>query len=128
MRESASGLNSGGRLPALSLRFRSRVASALSSSTFVRRAANRFGIGINTAIRWTQRGRYMLGPRAWGHNRCWHLSRRREAVLTLVAHQSDLTLEEIRDSLSEQYGITVGGDTVTLRQSGLGVSKAAAPK
>jgi transposase len=34
-------------------------------------------------------------------------------VLTLIAHQPDLTLEEIRSALIERHGITVGQGTVS---------------
>jgi transposase len=41
------------------------------------------------------------------------LSEHRDAVLTLIAHQPDLTLEEIRSALIERHGITVGQGTVS---------------
>ena len=44
-----------------------------------------------------------------------HRSRLREhrvIVLTLLAHQPDLTLEEIRSALIEQHAITVGRGTI----------------
>jgi transposase len=41
------------------------------------------------------------------------LTEHREAVLTLIAHQPDLTLEEIRGALVERHGITVGRSTVS---------------
>jgi transposase len=37
----------------------------------------------------------------------------RAAVLTLMAHQPDLTLEAIRSALTERHGITVGQGTVS---------------
>ena len=40
------------------------------------------------------------------------LSEHREAVLTLLAHQPDLTLEEIRGALIERHAITVGRGTI----------------
>jgi transposase len=40
------------------------------------------------------------------------LSGHREAVLTLVAHQSDLTLAEIRAELAARHGISVGQTTI----------------
>ncbi|BAI74753.1 transposase (plasmid) [Azospirillum sp. B510] len=36
----------------------------------------------------------------------------REAVLTLLAHQPDLTLEEIRTELSTRHGVSVSIGTV----------------
>jgi transposase len=49
---------------------RIRVASALSGGSSTRNAADRFGIGISTAIRWAQRlqteGHVGELPRDWG--------------------------------------------------------------
>ena len=41
------------------------------------------------------------------------LREHRDVVLTLIAHQPDLTLEEIRSALIERHGITVGQRTVS---------------
>ena len=41
------------------------------------------------------------------------LREHREVVLTLLAHQPDLTLEEIRGALIERHAITVGRGTVS---------------
>ena len=40
------------------------------------------------------------------------LTGHRETVLTLVAHQSDLTLAEIRAELAARHGISVGQTTI----------------
>ena len=40
------------------------------------------------------------------------LTGHREAVLTLLAHQPDLTLEEVRTELSTRHGVSVGLGTV----------------
>jgi transposase len=94
---------------------RDRVASALSGGSSARRAADRFGIGISTAIRWAQRlhAEGHVEARAMGGDHRSRLTGHREAVLTLIAHQPDLTLEEIRSALIERHGITVGRSTVT---------------
>ena len=50
------GLIFGGFMPApYSQDLRIRVASALSGGSSTRNAADRFGIGISTAVRWAQR-------------------------------------------------------------------------
>jgi transposase len=92
---------------------RDRVASAVSSGSSAREAAKRFGIG--TAVRWAQRLRAEghARARAMGGDRRSRLSEHRDAVLTLIAHQPDLTLEEIRSALIERHGITVGQGTVS---------------
>jgi transposase len=94
---------------------RDRVASAVSSGSSARGAAKRFGIGIGTAVRWAQRLRAEghAKARALGGDHRSRLTGHREAVLTLMAHQPDLTLEEIRRALIEQYGIIVGLSTVS---------------
>ena len=94
---------------------RDRVASAVSSGSSARGAAKRFGIGLGTAVRWAQRLRAEghARARAMGGDRRSRLSEHRDAVLTLIAHQPDLTLEEIRSALIERHGITVGQGTVS---------------
>ena len=94
---------------------RDRVASAVSSGSSARGAAKRFGIGIGTAVRWAQRLRAEghARARAMGGDRRSRLSEHRDAVLTLIAHQPDLTLEEIRSALIERHAITVGRGTIS---------------
>ena len=94
---------------------RDRVASAVSSGSSARGAAKRFGIGLGTAVRWAQRLRAEghARARAMGGDRRSRLREHRDAVLTLIAHQPDLTLEEIRGALIERHGITVGQGTVS---------------
>jgi transposase len=93
---------------------RNRVASAILGGSSARRAADRFGIGISTAIRWAQRlqGEGHVEARAMGGDQRSRLREHREAVLTLLAHQPDLTLEEIRGALIERHAITVGRGTI----------------
>jgi transposase len=94
---------------------RDRVVSAVSNGSSARGAAKRFGIGIGTAVRWAQRLRAEghARARAMGGDHRSRLTGHREAVLTLIAHQPDLTLEEIRGALIERHGISVGLGTVS---------------
>jgi transposase len=94
---------------------RIRVASALSGGSSTRNAADRFGIGISTAIRWAQRLQTEghVEARAMGGDHRSRLREHRDVVLTLLAHQPDLTLEEIRSALIEQHAITVGRGTIS---------------
>lgn len=93
---------------------RDRVAAAVSSGCSARAAAARFSISVSTAIRWAKR----LGTdghaqaRSMGGDHRSRLSDHREAVLTLLAHQPDLTLEEIRCELSARHGVSVSLGTV----------------
>jgi transposase len=94
---------------------RIRVASALSGGSSTRKAADRFGIGISTAIRWAQRLQTEghVEARAMGGDHRSRLREHRDVVLTLIAHQPDLTLEEIRSALIERHAITVGRGTIS---------------
>ncbi len=94
---------------------RDRLACAVSGGSSARGAAKRFGISISTAVRWAQRLRAEghAEARAMGGDHRSRLSGHREAVLTLIAHQPDLTLEEIRGALIERHDITVGRGTVS---------------
>ena len=94
---------------------RTRVASAISSGSSPRKAADRFGIGISTAIRWAQRlqAEGHVEARAMGGDQRSRLREHREVVLTLIAHQPDLKLEEIRSALIERHAITVGRGSIS---------------
>ncbi|WP_076611132.1 IS630-like element ISAzs37 family transposase [Azospirillum sp. B510] len=93
---------------------RDRVAAAVSSGCSARAAAARFSISVSTAIRWAKRlgaeGHAQARPMGGDHRS--RLSDHREAVLTLVAHQPDLTLEEIRAELNARHGVSVSLGTV----------------
>ena len=93
---------------------RDRVVAAVSGGSSARAAAARFGISESTAIRWAQRLRAEghAAARPLGGDQRSRLTAHREAVLTLVAHQPDLTLEEIRTALSQRHGLRVGLGTV----------------
>jgi hypothetical protein len=77
---------------------RTRVARAVSGGSSARPAAERFGIGISTAIRWAQRpqaeGHVEACAMGGDHRSC--LSGHRESGRRLIVHQPDLTLEKIR--------------------------------
>jgi transposase len=93
---------------------RDRVAAAISSGASARSTAVRFGISESTAIRWAQRLRVEghASARPMGGDQRSRLTAHRVAVLTLVANQPDLTLEEIRGELAKQHDITVALGTV----------------
>jgi transposase len=98
----------------LSQDLRDRLTAAVAAGSSARAAAERFGVSESTAIRWAQRWRAEGEARArpMGGDHRSRLSGHREAVLTLVAHQSDLTLAEIRVELAARHGITVGQTTI----------------
>jgi transposase len=74
----------------------------------------RFRISESTAVRWAQRlnAEGHAEARAMGGDRRSRLTGHRATVLTLIAHQPDLTLAEIRAELAERHGICVGLGTV----------------
>ena len=78
----------------LSQDLRDRLTAAVAAGSSARAAAERFGVSESTAIRWAQRWRAEGEARArpMGGDHRSHLNGHREAVLTLVAHRSDLTL------------------------------------
>ena len=94
---------------------RKRVALAISGGSSARKAADRFGIGMGTAIRWAQRlhAEGHVEARAMGGDHRSRLTEHCDVVLTLIAHQPDLTMEEIRSALIEQHAITVGQGTIS---------------
>ena len=98
----------------LSQDLRDRLTAAVAAGSSARAAAERFGVSESTAIRWTQRWRAEGEARArpMGGDHRSRLTGHREAILTLVAHRSDLTLAEIRAELAARHGITVGQTTI----------------
>jgi transposase len=90
------------------------LTAAVAAGSSARAAAERFGVSESTAIRWAQRWRAEGEARArpTGGDHRSRLTGHREAILTLVAHRSDLTLAEIRAELAARHGITVGQTTI----------------
>ena len=93
---------------------RDRVAVAIADGSSARAAAVRFGVSESTAIRWAQRlrGEGHTAARPMGGDHRSRLTAHRTTVLTLVAHEPDLTLEEIRAALTDRHGVTVGLGTI----------------
>jgi transposase len=91
------------------------IASAARSRMSRRQAARLFDLGVSTVINWVRRdretGSSVANPmggdrrsRLTGEHRAWLLDR--------VAAAPDLTLEELREELKQQRGISVGYGTV----------------
>ena len=89
---------------ALSNDLRKRVLAAVDGGLSCRQAAERFGVGAASAIRWNDRRRRegSFGPKALGGDR---RSGRIEAhdvlILSLVEDKPDITLAELRARLAE---------------------------
>jgi transposase len=78
-----------------------------------REAAARFGVGVATAVRWSQRLRSEGSPaaRRMGGHRPLVLAGEREWLLARIAEQADLTLRAIQAELAER-GVVVSYDAV----------------
>jgi transposase len=94
---------------------RDRVGAAVAGGQSARAAAEHFAVSVSTAIRWAQRLRDEghTQARAMGGDQRSRLKEHREAVLTLLGHEPDLTLREIRAALIERHALTVGLGTVS---------------
>jgi transposase len=96
-----------------SLDLRDRVARFVVSGGTCREAAERFGVGVATAVRWSQRLRSEGSPaaRPMGGHRPLVLAAERDWLLARIAEQADLTLRAIRAELAER-GVVVSYDAV----------------
>lgn len=97
----------------LSLDLRERVVAAVNGGMSRRRAAERFGVGIATAIRWVQLAREKGTPapmKVGGDRRSERIERHANFIFGLVETTPDLTLAEVREKLiaerSEQFGLS----------------------
>lgn len=92
---------------ALSVDLRERVVAAVDAGMSRRAAAERFGVGVSSAIRFVQRSRERgdLTPDKRGGNfRSHRIDAHREFILGLVEAEPDLTLAEIGERLHEACG------------------------
>ena len=96
-----------------SLDLRERVARFVVSGGTCREAAERFGVGVATAVRWSQRLRAegSAAARPMGGHRPLVLAGESEWLLQRIAEQPDLTLRAIRAELAER-GVRVSYDAV----------------
>lgn len=99
----------------LSEDLRSRVIAAVEAGLSRRAAAERFGIGIATAIRWMRvfraTGATCAQPKG-GDQRSHRMEAYRDVILGAVAAQVDITLVELADMLRREHGLHVAPSTV----------------
>ena len=91
----------------LSIDLRRRVVAAVEEGSSCRSAAERFGVGVSSAIRWVQRARTRgtLEPDKRGGNiRSHRVDAHRELILGWIEAEPDLTLMEIGDRLDTAVG------------------------
>jgi transposase len=99
----------------LSTDLRTRVIAAVDGGLSRRAAAERFGIGIATAIRWvrTFRTTGAIGASAKGGDlRSHRIEAHRDLILSAIASQVDITIVELVDLLSREHGLHVARSTV----------------
>lgn len=93
---------------------RDRVLSATAEGSSARGAADRFGIGIKTAIEWVRRARETgeTAARRQGQPKGSRLDEHDMFLRGLVAETDDITLAEMQVRLREERGVTVGITTL----------------
>ena len=77
---------------------------------FPRGAAERFGVGIKTAIEWVRRARETgeTAARKQGHPKGSKLDEHEAFLLGLVAAKDDVTLAEMQAQLRAERGVSIG--------------------
>lgn len=90
---------------ALSMDLRERLLGGIASGLSGRQAAERFGVSAASASRWRAREREQgnARPRAQGGDRRSHrIDAHKATILSLLKETPDMTIEELRHSLSEK--------------------------
>ena len=87
---------------------RGRVLAATAEGFSARGAAERFGVGIKTAIEWVRRARETGETRArkQGHPKGSKLDEHEAFLLGLVAAKDDVTLAEMQAQLWAERGVS----------------------
>lgn len=91
----------------LSVDLRRRVVDAVDEGSSCRAAAERFGVGVSSAIRWVQRARTRgdLEPdKRGGNHRSHQIDVHRDLILGWIDETPDLTLAEISERLEGAVG------------------------
>jgi transposase len=86
-----------------SVDLRKRVIEAIEAGASRREAAERFSIGVSTAITWMQHWRASgeIAPKPFGGSSS-RLDDHAETLLGLIGERPDLTLDEVCDGLRER--------------------------
>lgn len=98
----------------LSMDLRERVLTCIASGVSGRQAAERFGISAASVSRWRTREREQgdAQPRAQGGDRKSHrIDVHQTTIMALLKASPDITIEELRDSLSKK-GLSFGYGTI----------------
>lgn len=93
---------------ALSIDLRERVIAAVEAGASCRHAAERFGVGVATAIRWHARFRQEgeVGAKPMGGDRCsWQVEAHAALILQTSEARPQAYLRELCDTLRE-HGVS----------------------
>ena len=99
----------------LSTDLRTRVIAAVDGGLSRRAAAERFGIGVATAIRWvrTFRTTGAVGAHPKGGDlRSHRIEAHRDVILRAITDRVDITIVELADLLAREHGLHVARSTV----------------
>ena len=90
----------------LSVDLRRRVVAAVESGMSRRQAAERFGVGVSSAIRWVAQWRLTgdLSPKPRGGLRPGRIEGHGDLIMAWVETEPDLTLQEIAAKLEAVVG------------------------
>jgi transposase len=93
---------------------RGRVIQAVSNGLSARRAAERFGIGVSTAIVWVRRFRETgeEAARRQGNRLGSKLDPHEAYILDLVEEQKDISLAEIAERVGAECGVSACPATI----------------
>ncbi len=110
----------------LSSDLRERVVAAVVAGESCRSAADRFGVSVSSAVKWTQRYRATgsAGPGKMGGHRRPLLEPHRSFILERINREPHLTLHGLKDELAAR-GVKVSHNAVWLflRREGLSFKK-----
>ena len=98
----------------MSVDLRERVVAAVDGGASRRKAAERFGVSISSAIRWTSRARRLGSVRPepqGGDTRSRRIEAYAPVILAAVEETPDITLAELRELLAGR-GVAVATSTL----------------
>src|SRR5215210_662029 len=85
----------------------------IDAGTSARQAAERFGIGVATAIVWVRRARVgERNARKQGQPRRSKLDPHRDYLLSLISAEPDITIAEMRERLVSEAGVLASVGTI----------------
>ena len=100
---------------ALSQDLRDRLITAVDRGLSCNAAAERFGVGVSTAVRWVRawraEGRVTALPQG-GDLRSHHIEAYRDVILGAIEAEVDITLVELAGLLRSQHGVSFASSTI----------------